>query len=168
MVMPDNHWGDRRTFVRTGSIVISFVGSLLLCSVLSIVYYDDKWVSAQADVGENSSSDVRKVAEKLRLTLKIFGVLAFFLLLGTLLLPIWMSLSHSATDPGLQGHFFFQYIADQTLMFVVSVVALWGQVQANGSRENSKESSNSPTHSVAKGKFPSFGVDDLNGSPANV
>jgi len=140
--------------------------SILTC--LPVFSYVMMGKCEQADVGENSSSDVRKVAEKLRLTLKIFGVLAFFLLLGTLLLPIWMSLSHSATDPGLQGHFFFQYIADQTLMFVVSVVALWGQVQANGSRENSKESSNSPTHSVAKGKFPSFGVDDLNGSPANV
>lgn len=83
-----------------------------------------------------------------------------------LLVPLWMGLTSTDTNPGLQGHFFFNNVFHPVINWFISLFALWGQLQAKRRGTTSAESSDQKVSietRLKKEGFPSFTVEDLNG-----
>jgi hypothetical protein len=109
--------------------------------------------------------EVSNVYEKVRR----FVQLTYLSVIGplfTLLIPIWMGLSATATDPGLDYYSYYIYFADFPTKTIFVCLLIWFAnarskfLRSHASSEK-HESRSIPTSEI---RFPSFTVDELNTS----
>lgn len=81
--------------------------------------------------------------------------------------PIWMGATVTPTDPGLQGHFFYQYAFFNLTVAVANTVGLWVMRKAtaspNNSRNKNKDSSDREKSEGVPGGSFTFTMEELNG-----
>ena len=114
----------------------------------------------QADLGDGSPT-LSNVARKLTYIRNICTA-ALLVGLAELLFPLYMGLTLTTTDPGLGGHFYYEYIAFPTVKISVEATALWLVQRAHSDIASRKSSSqDTPPPPPASPKFPSFTVEEL-------
>ena len=118
-----------------------------------------------------ASDDLRLAIEKFHKNFWLMSV-SVILLLPFLLFPIWMGVTATPSNPGLQGHFYFYYIYFQGFLTLSSAGVFWTQFQVHGSGSSSSPKASSGKVSGPSGNDSaqmqentfSFGVEELKGS----
>jgi len=76
--------------------------------------------------------------------------------------PVWMGVTNTPTNPGLQGNFYFQFIFLQFLILSTGITALWGMATASG-QDSTASGSDHAVSLEKKETFAGITIEELNG-----
>jgi len=130
---------------------IAFVSTFAVIATAALNYTLAKKCEGVAIAG--NESNLAPLVTKLKETVKAALGIAFVTTI-ILFFPLWMGLTQTASDPGMQGHFYFHYIFYQLFNFLGVFVGIWNLAQAkktgNTSGSSELKTSSGPKDSVRK------------------
>jgi hypothetical protein len=75
--------------------------------------------------------------------------------------PLWMGLTYTSENPGLQGYFYYYYIAIGFFKLLIGAGCVWMVTKAPAGSSKKNSSISNPKSSERKDSFPSYTVEDL-------
>jgi len=81
--------------------------------------------------------------------------------------PVWMGVTNTPTNPGLQGNFYFHFIFLQLMILAAGVTVLWGMTKAPNQDSTFSESDHAAS-SEKKESYAGITIEELNGHSGNA